>query len=100
MKDYSLGRAIFILSGSNGGEKNTELFFAGGDYEYKKHYGSIEETLYDCNINVADLDFTKLIEEHTLMGRIKILLKEHLSKETVELLKRLRDVFKRKKNNG
>ena len=55
-------------------KKHTEMFFAGGDYEYKRHYGSIEETLYDCEIKVSD--FTELIAQESLLGRCKQLLKK------------------------
>lgn len=97
MKDYSLGRAIFIHHLTRMVEKkHTELFFAGGDYEYKKHYGSIEETLYDCNINMSDMDFTDLIAEQTPVGRFKGFLKDHLSPETVVYLRKVRDSLKSK----
>ena len=26
------------------------IFLAGGDYDYKRHYGSEEKTVYDCQI--------------------------------------------------
>ena len=79
LADYSLGRAVFIYHLVRMVEKkHTELFFAGGNYEYKKHYGSIEETLYDCEINVSELDFTDLIAQDSLWGRCKLFLKTHL----------------------
>lgn len=65
MRDYSLGRAIFFHHLIRMVEKkHTELFFAGGDFEYKKHYGSIEETLYDCEIKVSKESTSKKIKRH------------------------------------
>jgi len=72
LEDYSLGRAIFMHHLVRMVEKgHPELFFAGGNYEYKTHYGSIEETLYDCQIRVADLDLEAIAESQTLTYRIK-----------------------------
>lgn len=97
LKEFSLGRFIFAYSLVRMVEKNhTEIFLAGGDYEYKKHYGSIEETLYDCNINMSDMDFTDLIAEQTPIGRFKGFLKDHLSPETVAYLRKVRDSLKSK----
>lgn len=80
LKDYSLGRAVFIYHLIRMVEKkHTEMFFAGGDYEYKRHYGSIEETLYDCEIKVSD--FTELIAQESLLGRCKQLLKKLLRRK-------------------
>lgn len=97
LKEYSLGKFIFAYSLVRMVEKkHTEIYLAGGDYEYKTHYGSIEETLYDCEITVADMDFTDLIAEHTPIGRVKVFLREHLSEEMVERLRKLRDALKAK----
>lgn len=94
LKDYSLGRAIFIYHLIRMVEKkHTELFFAGGDYEYKKHYGSIEETLYDCNINISELDFINLNMHQACTRRCKLFLKTCLSADTIIFLKKLKSYF-------
>lgn len=79
LKDYSLGKFVFAYSLIRMVErKHTDFFLAGGDYEYKKHYGSIEETLYDCEINVSELDLSDLIAQESLWGRFRLFLKSHL----------------------
>ncbi len=61
LQEYSLGKFIFAYSLLRIAEKGyDEIFLAGGDYEYKKHYGSIEETLYDCEIDLNNLDLSHL----------------------------------------
>ena len=53
LKEYSLGKFIFTHSLIRMVEKGyEEIFLGGGDFEYKTHYSSIEETLYDCEIIV------------------------------------------------
>lgn len=65
MRDYSLGKAVFFHHLVRMVEKkHTELFFAGGDFEYKTHYGSIEETVYDGTIPVTRESFRKKIKRH------------------------------------
>lgn len=78
MKDYSLGRAIFyhhLLKMVE--KKHTEIFLSGGNYEYKKHYGSIEETLYDCEI---------VIQKEGKKQKIKRCLKKVLPGRVVRIL--------------
>lgn len=51
LKEYSLGKFIFAHSLIRMVEKgHTAIFLAGGDFEYKTHYGSIEDTVYDCEL--------------------------------------------------
>lgn len=51
LKQYSLGQAIFVQHLLRMVEKgHRELFISGGDFEYKTHYGSVEETVYDCEL--------------------------------------------------
>lgn len=70
LKDFSLGRFIFYYHLIRMTEKkHAQLFFAGGDYEYKTHYGSIEETLYDCTIDMKNLDLSHLNPKHSLLKR-------------------------------
>lgn len=65
MRDYSLGKAVFFHHLIRMVQKkHTELFFAGGDFEYKTHYGSIEETVYDCTIPVTREGFRKKVKCH------------------------------------
>ena len=76
LQEFSLGRAIFMHHLIRMVEKkHPQLFFAGGDYEYKTHYGSIEETLYDCTINVANLDLEAIRARQTWKYRLKKCLK-------------------------
>lgn len=96
LSDYSLGRFIFMHHLIRMVEKkHTQLFFAGGDYEYKKHYGSIEETLYDCK---ADLN--KLAEEAAERKKRsrqpKEFLKKHLPSSVVIFLWKVKQHIKHK----
>ncbi len=51
LKHYSLGQAIFVKHLLRMVEKgHPEMFISGGDFEYKTHYGSIEDTVYDCEL--------------------------------------------------
>lgn len=95
LEAYSLGRAIFFHHLIRMVEKkHPELFFAGGDYEYKKHYGSIEETLFDCDIKLSEVDFSALIEQQKLSRKLKNFLKAHLSPETIAFLWKVKSKFK------
>lgn len=95
MKDYSLGRYVFYHHLIRMVEKkHPELFFAGGDYEYKKHYGSIEETLYDCVVQVSELDFTELLEQRRPIRRVKNWMKDHLPTPMVKLLQKVNEKLK------
>ena len=77
LQEYSLGRAIFMHHLKRMVEKgHPELFFAGGNYEYKTHYGSIEETLYDCTIQVAELDLKAIAARQSFGDRLKRWLKK------------------------
>lgn len=78
LSDYSLGRFIFMHHLIRMVEKkHSQLFFAGGNYEYKTHYGSIEETLYDCKVDLNKLaEVAK--ERDSLYTRTKGFLKKHL----------------------
>ncbi len=81
LKEYSLGRFIFYHHLIRMVEKgHSELFFAGGDYEYKTHYGSIEETLYDCTIMVDDLEYTTFFDWNSFCKRTKRKLRELFKK--------------------
>ena len=108
MKDYSLGRAIFFHHLIRMVEKkHTELFFAGGEFEYKKHYGSIEETLFDCNIAIERESNTqklrKLKEKLKLKPewnkswktKLKQKLKQILPKKVLKILWKIKMKFKK-----
>lgn len=89
MRDYSLGKAVFFHHLVRMVEKkHTELFFAGGDFEYKTHYGSIEETVYDCVIPVKRESFRKKIKRH---------LKKLLPSRVVNVLKKVKKHWIRRK---
>ena len=88
MKDYSLGRFIFMHHLKRMVEKkHTQLFFAGGDYEYKSHYGSIEETLYDCEVDVNMVSDNQGKGNTGFSKRLKRYLKKHLPAGLVKALK-------------
>lgn len=56
LRDYSVGKFVFTHSLIRQVEKgHSQIFLSGGDYEYKEHYGSMEEMLYDCKIKLADV---------------------------------------------
>ena len=79
MQDYSLGRYVFVHHLVRMVEKkHTELFFAGGNFEYKTHYGSIEETLYDCVINRKDLNIEDYLRRQRFRSKVKRYAKAHL----------------------
>jgi len=83
LKDYSLGRFIFYYHLIRMVEKNhPQLFFAGGDYEYKKHYGSIEETLYNCVIDLKNIDLSHLQVNTTLFTKLYGWVKTFFSKNS------------------
>ncbi len=72
MTEYSLGKFIFAHSLLRIAEKkHTEIYLAGGEYEYKTHYGSIEETLYDCTIDVSKLDLAAIEAKYSTSKKIK-----------------------------
>lgn len=82
LQEYSLGRAIFMHHLIRMVEKgHPELFFSGGDYEYKTHYGSIEDTLYDCQIDIADLDLAAIEASQSVIGRVKLFLRDCFGKK-------------------
>ena len=90
LREYSLGRFIFMHHLIRMVEKkHTELYFAGGDFEYKTHYGSIEETVYDCVINISEMDFTKIVQEKKISWKIKRWLKQHLPHEVIDILRKV-----------
>lgn len=76
LQEYSLGKFIFTHSLIRMAEKGCKaIYLSGGDYEYKTHFGSIEEMLYDCTVNVADLDLAAIAEKQSW----KYLLKKRLN---------------------
>lgn len=96
LSDYSLGRFIFMHHLIRMVEKkHTQLFFAGGDYDYKKHYGSIEETLYDCKIDVK-AELPALKNKHSRSRQIQRFIKHHFPKGLVALLRRVKRYLKKK----
>lgn len=95
MKDYSLGRYIFFHHLIRMVEKkHSQLFFAGGNYEYKTHYGSIEETLYDCTVKLSEVDFVVIEARLTPKYRLKQYLKTHLPEKVVKFLGKVNQKLK------
>jgi len=91
MRDYSLGRAVFFHHLIRMVEKkHTELFFAGGEFEYKKHYGSIEETLYDCEIKIEEKKKPAILDRRRVVKKIKKILKKCLPSKVVKALKKMK----------
>ena len=90
-------------------KKHTELFFAGGEFEYKKHYGSIEETLFDCNIAIERESNVQKIQKlkdklksklkpdfkHNLKNKLKQKIKKILPKKLLKILWKIKQKFKK-----
>lgn len=96
LQEYSLGKFIFAHSLVRIAEKggHTEIFLAGGDYEYKTHYDSIEETLYDCNITLSAIDFSDMLEKNAYQ-KFKDFLKAILPVKVVDLIKKVKQILNR-----
>lgn len=96
LSDYSLGRFIFMHHLTRMVEKkHTQLFFAGGDYDYKKHYGSIEETLYDCKVDLNKLA-AEIKNRKSISRRAQRFLKNHLPAGPAAFLRRVKRGIKRR----
>lgn len=92
MREYSLGKFIFTHSLIRIVEKkHTEIFLGGGDYEYKTHYGSIEETLYDCEINMDTFAPKQSNGKQGTMKSVKQFAKKHLPAGVVKKLKQMKN---------
>ena len=87
LKEYSLGKFIFTHSLIRMVEKgHTEIFLGGGDFEYKTHYSSIEETLYDCEIT---------IKREGKKQKVKRVLKKILPSKVIKVLGKIKRRLKR-----
>lgn len=89
LRDYSVGKYIFTHSLIREVEKgHSEIFLSGGDYEYKAHYGSIEETLYDGKVM---LESVKLPEDtkKSFSKQLKSTAKKVLPDKMVKQLKKM-----------
>lgn len=76
-KKYSLGRIIYHYHLKKMVEKkHPMMYLSGGKWEYKTHYGSIEEKVYDGTIDIKKENFDK----YRLMYRIKRKLKHILKR--------------------
>jgi len=72
LRKYSVGQFINAYSLCRMVEKgHSGIFMSGGSYEYKTHYGSIEETLYDCTIKVSDLDLAAIAAKQGFDDRLR-----------------------------
>ncbi len=91
LSDYSLGRYIFMYHLNRMVEKgHTQLFFAGGDFEYKTHYGSVEETVYDCRVDVEKLDIKALEAKYSTAKKLKRKIASMLPKRLGDWLYRIK----------
>ncbi len=91
MTDYSLGKFIFAHSMLRLAEKgHTEIYLAGGEYEYKTHYGSIEETLYDCVVTVTPEELAAIEARHSFSKKAKRRLAALLPKRLGDWLYRVK----------
>lgn len=96
LSDYSLGRFIFMHHLIRMVEKkHTQLFFAGGDYDYKKHYGSIEETLYDCKVDLNKFA-AEVKNRKSISRRAQRFLKNHLPSGPAAFLRKVKRFAKHK----
>ena len=97
LQEYSLGKFIFAHSLIRLVEKKkfTEIFLGGGDYEYKTHYGSIEETLYDCKVDLNKLA-ADVQNRKSLSRRAQRFLKNHLPSGPAAFLRRVKRALKRR----
>ena len=84
MKDYVLGKVLRDYHLQRMVEKHyKEVFLGGGQYEHKKHYGGIEETVYDGNIDMGKEDFS--FRKH-----VKILLKQLLPVKLTQTIRKIK----------
>lgn len=90
LKYYSLGQAIFVKHLLRMVEKGRkEMFISGGDFEYKTHYGSIEETVYDWEACLAG-GLAALWHRLDLTAKAKALVKSAMNEGAVETLKKVK----------
>ena len=90
LRDYSVGKYIFTHSLIRETEKGHEqIFLSGGDYEYKAHYGSIEETLYDLRIKVEDI-VEPVVPKQSFSKKMKSTAKKVLPEKMVKSLKKMK----------
>lgn len=88
MSKYSLGRFIYMHHLKRMVEKgHTQIFLAGGNYEYKTHFGSIEETLYDCKIDLPQA-ISQIRERRFFSKRAQRWIKTHLPAPIVRVLRK------------
>ncbi len=52
------------------------MYLSGGDWEYKSHYGSVEETVYHCEIALQEEDFQDFKKKETLFEKIRDMLQK------------------------
>lgn len=87
LREYSLGRFMYTHALIRMVEKKrTGIFLGGGEFEYKSHYGSIEETVYDCQITVKRESRTQ---------KIKRIVKKILPSKVIALLKKIKKKLKK-----
>lgn len=88
LRPYALGRIIFHYHLKLMVEKHhPRMFLSGGNWEYKTHYGSIEDTVYDGTIYQWEETFG--LADGMYKGTKKFL-KEHLPDNTFGVLKKIK----------
>ena len=77
LRSYSLGRIIYHYHLRRMVEKgHPAMYLSGGDWEYKSHYGSVEETVYHCEIALQEEDFQDFKKKETLFEKIRDMLQK------------------------
>lgn len=81
LRQYALGRIIFHYHLKRMVEKkHPAMFLSGGNYEYKTHYGSIEEFVYDGTIDLTKEDFSHFKISYRIKRKLPKKLKRFLKK--------------------
>lgn len=88
LREFSVGKFVFAHSLIRQVEKgHQEIFLSGGDYEYKEHYGSFEEMVYDYKIKIEDVK-EPAAQKRDLVKRAKCAVKRRLPKKLLSMMKK------------
>ena len=78
LSKYRLGQLLYHYFLTRLVDKNSgTLFLSGGDYDYKRHYGSQELQVYDCTISRSPLKRCLAYIKRKLRPLKKLLLNRH-----------------------
>lgn len=92
LKELSLGKFMFAYCLNRMVEKKHEaMFLGGGDFEYKKHYGSVEQEVFDCTLTISK-------EKAMLFKIIKRGMKKILPGKVIKILWKIENKIKNKNN--